>query len=133
MYLCGHTLSSNFPTTAGAIQTTRRGSNDAFVVKLNSSGSALVYSTYLGGTGANDFALTERVDPSGNLIVGGFTSSTDFPVLSAYQPVKSAGSGFDMFITKFSPAGSILFSTFLGGNGSDFVNQITTDSGERSM
>ena len=125
-YVTGFTLSANFPTTTGAYQTIFRGSESAFVAKLNSSG-ALVYSTYLGGSG-RDFASAIAIDGSGNAYVTGYTSSTNFPIVSgAFQP--AYGGGFnDAFVTKLNPAGAgLVYSTFLGGISDDIASSIAVD------
>ena len=77
-YVTGSTYSSDFPTTAGAFQTTLGGDDDAFVTELNPTGSGLVYSTYLGGSG-NDEGYPIAVDTSGNFYVTGLTYSSNFP------------------------------------------------------
>ncbi len=100
-YVAGETGSDNFPT-ANPIQATRNGSpNDAFVTKLNAAGSALVYSTYLGGSsGDMTFGGGIAVDGSGNAYVTGDTTSTDFPTATPFQSTKTGGS--DVFIAKIS-------------------------------
>jgi hypothetical protein len=125
-YVTGYTLSSNFPTTAGAFQTTYGSGQDAFVTKLNASGSALVYSTYLGGSGA-DQGNGIAVDGSGNAYVTGSTNSTGFPTTAgAFQT--TYGGGADAFVTKLNAAGSALvYSTYLGGSGGDAGNGIAVD------
>ncbi len=122
-YIAGETNSANFPTTPGAFQTqlapgsSNRG--DAFVTKLNASGSALVYSTYLGGS-ATDGATDIVVDDNGNATVTGFTDSTNFPLKNAIQTKLQSGYWSDAFVTTLNSSGSaLLFSTYLGysGNG----------------
>jgi hypothetical protein len=98
-YVTGNTSSTDFPT-AKPLQATNHGGSDAFVANLNAAGSALVYSTYLGGSAA-DSASGIAVDSSGNAYVTGSTSSTDFPIVNALQP-KNAG-GSDAFVAKISP------------------------------
>jgi uncharacterized protein (TIGR03437 family) len=156
-YVTGMTLSQNFPTTAGAFQTKNHGSGgqetfpiynygpallagDAFVTKLDPTGSKLVYSTLLGGL-ADDCAQTIAVDSSGNAYIGGYTlSTTDFPLVHAAQ---SKFGGFepqnyfftfgDAFVAKFDPTGStLIFSTFLGGGGDDQVSAIAVDAAGNS-
>src|SRR5207249_1753489 len=84
-YVTGVSLSTNFPTTAGAFQTTFGGPYDAFVTKLNPTGSGLVYSTYLGGNDSSQGSGI-AVDASGNAYVAGFTASTNFPTTAgAFQ------------------------------------------------
>jgi hypothetical protein len=118
-YVTGITNSSNFPITAGALQPTfGGGSTDAFVTKLNSTGSVLLYSTYLGGSNGNG-GEGIAVDSSGNAYVIGNTFSSDFPITSgALQP--TLGGGEDAFVSKLNSTGSaLLYSTYLGGSGSD--------------
>ncbi len=119
-YIAGATTSIDFPTTAAAYRATSAGAKDAFVTKLNAAGSALVYSTYLGGS-QNDYATAIAVDAAGSAYVTGSTFSFDFPVLNAFQPQKG-GAGIqgdidNAFLTKLSPGGhDIDYSSFLGGN-----------------
>lgn len=106
-----------FPVTPGAFQ--RIGSFDAFVTKLNPQGSALVYSTYLGGTAGVDRGWSIAVDSSGSAYVAGDTTSTNFPNASSVQPAFGGGLS-DAFVTKLNASGSALvYSTFLGGSLSD--------------
>jgi uncharacterized protein (TIGR03437 family) len=132
-YVTGWTLSTNFPTTAGAVQTTSGGANDAFVTKLNSTGTAIAYSTYLGGNG-NDVANGIAVDSSGSAYVTGITNSSNFPTTSgAFQTAFGGGStpasNGDAFVTKLNTTGTAFsYSTYLGGNGLDYGNAIALDS-----
>jgi hypothetical protein len=115
-YVTGFTNSPDFPTTSKAFQPTFGGGDgDAFVAKLNRSGSGLVWSTYLGGD-ASDVGIGLDVDRHGNVVVTGETGSTGFPTTpGAFQPA-FAGGPTDAFVTKLSAKGSkLLFSTFLGG------------------
>ena len=127
-YLTGQTRATNFPT-ANAIQGTFGGGfpdGDAFVTKLNAAGSALVYSTYLGGTD-NDIGFEIAVDPAGSAHVVGSAFSNNFPVANAFQGTLSGTS--DGFITKLNAAGSAFaYSTYLGGTGGDSSNGIALDS-----
>ena len=124
-YVTGYTGSNNFPTK-NPFQRARAGYYDAFVTKLSPTGSALVYSTYLGGSGG-DFANGIVVDSAGNAYVTGQTSSTNFPTKNPFQGASTGGS--DAFVTKLSPTGSTLvYSTYLGGSGTDFANGIAVDS-----
>ena len=115
-YVTGSTTSTNFPT-ASPLQAVFGGGmllGDAFVAKLNPAGSALVYSTYLGGSG-DDFGQGIAVDSSGNAYVTGSTYSTDFPTANPLQAV--FGGGIDAFVAKLNPTGSALvYSTYLGGS-----------------
>jgi len=125
-YITGQTSSTNFPTV-GPLQATNSGNYDAFVAKLNAAGSALVYSTYLGGSGY-DYGYGIAVDSSGNAHVAGQTWSTDFPTASPLQA--SFGGGIeDGFVAKLNAAGSALvYSTYLGGSGGEYGYGIAVDS-----
>jgi hypothetical protein len=126
-YVAGSTSSSDFPTTAGAFQTSLAGSENAFVTKLNPSGSALVYSTYLGGN-YEDAGFGIAVDPSGSAYVTGAASSSNFPTSPGTFQTSSAGLT-DAFVTKLNPSGSaLIFSTYLGGKGYDYSYGIALDS-----
>jgi len=125
-YVTGYTSSSDFPAV-GALQPANAGSNDAFVAKLNASGTALIYATYLGGTG-NDFGRGISVDSLGNAYVTGETHSTDFPTANPFQPAYGGGL-WDAFVTKLEPTGSILvYSTYMGGTDRDYGTGIAADS-----
>ena len=127
-YVSGETASDNFPTTAGALQTTFGGLVDAFVSKLNSCGSALIYSTYLGG-GGFDLGGGIAVDSSGNAYVTGSTQSSDFPTTAGALQTILAGGDFDAFVSKLNSTGSALvYSTYLGGSSSDGGDGIALDS-----
>ncbi|MBF0457671.1 MAG: SBBP repeat-containing protein [Nitrospirae bacterium] len=118
-YVTGVATSLNFPTTSGAFQTTLKNSHgNAFITKLNSSGTALLFSTYLGGTGYGDFGYGIAVDSSGSAYVTGVTGSTDFPTTSgAFQTSLKTSHG-NVFITKLNSSGTaLLFSTYVGGSG----------------
>ncbi|HKP53573.1 MAG TPA: SBBP repeat-containing protein [Chloroflexia bacterium] len=125
VYVTGYTNSSNFPT-ANPIQATNRGSNDAFVTKLNSSGSALVYSTYLGGSD-DDRAFSIAVDGSGNAHIVGHTPSTDYPTMNPFQATN--GGSYDVFVSKVNSSGSaLIYSTYLGGTALDYGYGIAADT-----
>ena len=118
-YVTGFTESSDFPTTAGAVQTTLDGFADAFVTELNPTGSALVYSTYLGGSNEESGAGI-AVDTSGNAYVIGSTQSSDFPITAGAFQTTYGGNGV-AFVTELNPTGSsLVYSTYLGGSGLDF-------------
>jgi hypothetical protein len=137
-YVTGYTASTNFPTVAGAFQTTCGGGTacstthiNAFVTKLNSTGTALVYSTYLGGS-TKDYGYGIAVDGSGDAFIVGTTYSLDFPVTAGvYQPACGGGScvNGDVFITEINPTGSgLVYSTYLGGKTTNEGNAIALDS-----
>jgi hypothetical protein len=116
-YVAGNTESANFPTSAGALDTTLGGSSDIFVTKLNATGTALVYSTYLGGSATEGGAIGIAVDSAGDAYVTGGTFSADFPTTPGAFQTTLPGGG-DAFVTKLNAAGSALvYSTYLGGTG----------------
>ena len=124
-YITGNAGSIDFPLK-NAIQATPGGSGDAFLAKLNATGSALIYSTYLGGSSL-DTASAVAVDSAGSAYVTGTTFSTDFPTKNPFQSVKGAQQ--DAFVAKINPAGSAwVYATFLGGNNVDQGNGIAVDS-----
>jgi len=128
-YVTGTTYSTDFPTV-DPVQAANGGMNDVFVAKFNAAGSALIYSTYLGGSG-NDYGTSIAVDSSGNAYITGYTTSPNFPTVNPLQPVYMGGGtdGFDGFVAKLNPAGSALvYSTYLGGNGDDSGNGIGADN-----
>lgn len=126
VYVAGFTASDNFPTTAGAYDTSFNGGpgyGDAFVTKLNSVGSSLNYSTYLGGTG-NDGGSGIALDSSENAYVTGSTTSDDFPT-STFAYDDSQNGSTDAFITKIKYTGaSLTYSTYLGGSDRDWGSGI---------
>ncbi|MBI4467856.1 MAG: SBBP repeat-containing protein, partial [Acidobacteria bacterium] len=116
-YVIGRTRSLNFPTVNPLQPTHGGGMFDAFVAKLNATGSVLVYSTYLGGSG-DEISWDIKVDATGNAYAGGSTNSTNFPTVNAFQPTLAGGS--DVFVAKLNAAGSALvYSTYLGGSGDE--------------
>ena len=132
-YPVGETSSTDFPTSPNPLQGYVAGSKaSGFVTKLNSLGTALVYSTYLGGSSAGDFVGAVALDSSDNVYVTGQTFSSSFPTTTgAFQPKCGSCSGgdSDAFVTKLSPTGSaLLYSTFLGGSGTDIGDGIAVDS-----
>jgi hypothetical protein len=129
IYLTGHTSSTDFPLVH-PIQASNNGGYDAFVTKINASGTALVYSTYLGGSDSENYAAPAggiAVDADGNAYVVGSTTSSDFPVVNAFQPAYSGN--IDGFLCKLNPAGSALvFSTYLGGSDFDLAKSVCVDA-----
>jgi hypothetical protein len=127
VYVTGSTSSTNFPTSEGAFQTAGVG-GDAFVAKFNPTGSALVYSTYIGGDNG-DAAYDISVDGEGNALLTGNTSSTDFPTKNAYQSsLNGGGDAGDVFVLKLNSEGTaLMYSTYLGGQGLDSGLGIGTD------
>ena len=126
-YVTGFTTSTDFPTK-NPLQTAKALGKDVFVTKINAAGSALVYSTYLGGSG-RDWGNGIAVDAAGNAYVTGFTGSTDFPTMNPLQPA-SGGGQTDAFVSKINPSGSeFVYSTYLGGSNNDEGRGIAVDSG----
>jgi hypothetical protein len=122
IYIAGSTLSPNFPTTSGVLQSTYDGNGDAFLTELNPTGSSLVYSTYLGGSGA-DSATAMALDGAGNVFLTGSTTSTDFPTVNPLQLANAGNS--DAFVAEVNPTGSaLLYSTYLGGSNNDYGTAI---------
>ncbi len=125
VYVTGTTWSANFPSLNALKTTNEANYTDAFVSKFNASGT-LIFSTYLGGSN-HDEGRAIAADSLGNSYVTGLTSSENFP-LSA-QPYISVGDPFfeDVFITQLNSNGQILYSTYMGGSGDDFGNDIVVD------
>jgi Beta-propeller repeat len=125
-YVTGRAGSGDFPTTAGAFDTTFGGVFDAFVAKLSRDGSSLVYSTFLGGASVDEPSGI-AVDPQGQAYVIGSTQSGDFPATPGAFDTALDGTE-DAFVTKISRDGSALaYSTFLGGSSDDFGSGIAVD------
>jgi uncharacterized repeat protein (TIGR01451 family) len=136
IYLTGQTTAgAGFPTTPGAYQPTKPGQSDAFVAKFNPSGTTLVYSTFLGGTG-NENTRSQRsgrivADAAGNAYVAGDTNSVDFPVGGAGADTVFGGGATgqtDAFYVKLGPTGAFLYGTYIGGNDYDYAVGIGVDS-----
>ena len=137
-YIAGHTMSTDYPT-CNAYQPSSgywsgRPYGDCFVSKLSSSGSSLRYSTYLGGS-YYDAAFDIIVDGEKRACITGYTESSDFPTLGAYQGAFQApwyARYSDIFVTRFSSSGTMLsYSTYLGGRGEDAGRGIAIDSSDR--
>ncbi|MFX0204652.1 MAG: SBBP repeat-containing protein, partial [Candidatus Hodarchaeota archaeon] len=129
-YITGYTDSDNFPTTPDAFARTLSGVwFDVFVTLLNASGNSLVYSTYLGGSDW-DQSFDLAIDSAGNCYVIGPTDSDDFPTLNAFNDTYS-GAG-DVFVAKINMTGNLVFSTYVGGSGTDFGIGIEVDSAGNS-
>ncbi|HKG61452.1 MAG TPA: SBBP repeat-containing protein [Pyrinomonadaceae bacterium] len=125
-YIAGQTVSLGFPTSS-PLQATSGGGTDAFVAKLNANGSALIYSTFLGGN-LTDIATSIKADNAGNAYVTGETNSGNFPVQNALHPTLN-GLLSDAFVAELNSTGSALvYSTYLGGHSDDRGNSIAIDS-----
>jgi len=140
-YIAGAAFSSNFPTTTGAYQTTNKSASiegwNQFVTKLNPAGSALIYSTFIGGS--NEYigpaGIQLAIDSSGDAYIAGTALSTDFPTTAgAYQTTNHATTqNADITLAKFNPTGTaLIYSTYFGGSGSgygdDSPNGLAVDS-----
>jgi Beta-propeller repeat len=148
VYISGMTESTNFPVfptnAPTAFQTNFGGNTDAFVTKLDLTGTSLIYSTYLGGK-LPDFGEGLAVDSGGNAWVTGFTSSTNFPLTNAIvlngitytnlntKPISSKNPETDAFVSKLSSDGTtLLFSSYLGGTNADVGLHIAVDSSDNA-
>jgi hypothetical protein len=125
-YITGNSSSTDYPITPGAFQTTNEGYSDVFVTKLNSMGTALIYSTYIGGSNG-DFSYSIAVDESGNAYITGYTLSTDYDITPGAFQTTNAGS-YDVFITKLNSTGTaLIYSTYIGGSNDDSGYGIAID------
>lgn len=125
VYVTGRTRSIDFPVSS-PLDGSLSGSSDAFVCKLDATGTSLIYSTYLGGD-SNEDGNAIAVDDSGNAYVTGSTLSSNFPTVSPLYGTRRGGS--DAFVSKLNSTGtSLIYSTYFGGKGSDIGNGITVDS-----
>ena len=128
-YVAGSTYSIDFPVM-NPWQPSLKGGQDAFVAKLSADGHSLLFSTYLGGSsgllGYPETAQGIALDSQGNAYLAGVTGSADFPLLNPLQTSRMGS--LDAFIAKVSPAGVLLYSTYLGGTGIDVGNAVGVDS-----
>jgi hypothetical protein len=123
-YVTGSTLSTNFPVASAAYSRLNGSLHDAFALKLSANGSMLAYSTYLGGSNA-EYAYGIAVDSSGNAYIAGDTMSANYPVVGGVQT--TFGGVADAFLTKLSSTGSVVYSTFLGGTGTEHAGGVAVD------
>jgi len=124
VYTAGFTFATNLPTTGGVAQSSNGGGGDGFVSKVNSSGTALLYSTYLGGSNF-DSLQGIAVDSAGSAWVAGYTDSSNFPLKNQNQ---GYGGGYDAVVAKLSSSGALLFSSYLGGANTDLAYGVAVDS-----
>jgi hypothetical protein len=125
VYVTGFTVSSDFPTTAGAYQRSSPGGLNAFVTEVSAGGSATIFSTYLGGT-QDDRGRAIALDTNGDVFVTGDTNSVNFPTTTG--AVQASGGGLDAFVTKLAPNGaSLVYSTYFGGSGNDIGRGLAVD------
>jgi uncharacterized protein (TIGR03437 family) len=128
-YLTGFTKSSDFPVVNGFMNRTKSGGESAFVTKVNQAGTDFVYSTVIEGNG-KDGGEGIALDTAGNIYITGYTTSTNFPLASAFQTVNRGAAGFeDAFVLKLDPAAQrLIYSTYLGGTGRDLGFRIAVDA-----
>ncbi|MEW5978489.1 MAG: SBBP repeat-containing protein, partial [Acidobacteriota bacterium] len=125
LVLVGTTSSVGFPTTSGSFAESAHGAQDVYVSELNADGSALLFSTFLGGS-SSDFASAVAVDGIGNIFVSGSTDSLDFPIEKPLQQTKRGLA--DAFLTKLNSQGNALvYSTYLGGSDFESVVGVQVD------
>ncbi len=123
--VAGFTYSTNFPITAGAVQTVNAGAIDAFIVKFNGAG-VRQWSTYFGGAG-DDMAYSVAADAAGNIAVGGSSTSNVFPATPGAYQMLNRGMA-DAFLARFNSAGQLLWATLLGGSSDDNAYGIASDA-----
>ena len=117
--IVGYTTSTNFPGTTGGVQPTSNGGGDAFIARLSSNLQMLTQATYLGGSNA-DIANTLALDASGNVFVGGYTASTNFPGTTGGAQPANAGGSQDVFVARLSSnLQTLVQATYLGGSDTD--------------
>src|SRR5262249_25257582 len=120
-YISGATTSSDFPGP-GPIQSAKGASSDAYVLKINPAGDAIVFGAWIGGDGS-DSAATLSVDQGGNVYLAGSTSSSNFPLQNPLQASRRGTQ--DAFAVKIDSSGStLLYSTYIGGTGADRVTAL---------
>ncbi len=136
IFISGRTASSSFPTV-NAYDDTWNDGYDCFVSKMNSTGTGLIYSTYVGGTFSytppyddrDDVAVALAVDTFGNAYVSGYTNSLYFPTVNAYDDTLGSWNTEDCFVFKLNATGNgLIYSTYIGGTGQDQATDITIDA-----
>ena len=128
--ITGDSESPDYPTTPGAVSRVKNGFRDAVVTKLAANGGSLVYSTYFGGSGYTETGMAAAFDSAGSAWIVGQTDSTDMPVMGAFQP--SLGNAFkaqisDAFIVRLTPSGALAFSSYFGGDSTDWATGVAVD------
>jgi hypothetical protein len=128
VYLTGYTWSADFPSTPGAYDTTHNGEVDLFAAKLNPNGASLAYATFV-GTSQGDEGNAIALDPSGAVVIAGYTRSTSYPTTpGAFQTTMPGPLGADCVITKINATGTgLVFSTYLGGRDWDISRSVVLD------
>jgi hypothetical protein len=131
IYLVGYTESTDLPTVnpiQGGLNLNQCFCEDTFVTKLSPDAMTVLYSTYLGGS-FEDYGESIALDGSDNIYITGRTQSDDFPTLAPIQPNRAGTyQDEDLFVSKISASGSLVYSTYLGGTDNDFIRRIAVDS-----
>ena len=124
----GYTTSTDFPTKTGSYQMVNNGNIDAFLTKFSADGSTLLFSTYIGSTGI-DQSNSIALGPDGSIYIGGFTYSTAFPTVNAFQVSQPSPVGKSGFVTRFAASGaSLIYSTYISGTAICQVSGLDVDS-----
>jgi hypothetical protein len=126
-YIAGTTTSTDFPPAGTPFQAANKGGHDVFIAKLDPSGTTLLFSTYLGGTG-DDFNAGIAIDSAFNIVVTGRTNSNDFPVAGAFQSTQGTAANDHAFVSEVNSSGtSLVYSTYLRGTGIDVATGVAVD------
>jgi len=127
IYLTGATTSTDFPISTSPFQSSLLGTSNVFVTKLDPTGTTLLYSTYFGGTGA-DTSAGIAADAAGNAYIAGTTTSADFPTKNSFQATPASPGNPHAFVSELSGTGTLVYSTYLSGNGTDTTKGMTLDN-----
>ncbi|HMK21311.1 MAG TPA: SBBP repeat-containing protein, partial [Terriglobales bacterium] len=127
IYLTGATTSTDFPLSSSPYQGTLNGTSNVFVTKLDPTGSTLLFSTYLGGSGM-DTSAGIAADAAGNAYLAGTTTSSDFPNKNAFQTAPVSPGNPHAFVSELTASGTLQYSTYLSGHGTDTVKGMTLDN-----
>jgi len=128
-FVTGYTESGDFPSANG-FDASLGGAKDAYVAKISSAGQ-LLWSTYLGGSGDNEWGYRIMTDASGSVVAVGVTSSSDFPTSNGFDTTyNNSDGGFDAFVTKIGSSGQLLWSTYLGGSGTEYGSGVAFDAND---
>lgn len=129
IYSCGQSTSVNYPTTPGAYDVTLNGSSDCVIYKLNSSGTSLIYSTYVGGSGFDHYVSIEIDQLTNEVYLVGTTESANFPTTPGAYQTTYAGGAYDVIVAKLNSNGNaLIYSTFVGGSINDQGTDMKIDS-----
>ncbi len=133
IFVVGEANSPDYPTTAGAYRAANQGNYDVVVTKMNPSGSAMVYSTFIGGSQLDSGSMID-VDASGNAYIAGYTTSNNYPTTPGVVQASYGGGTFDAVLTKLNATGSaIVYSTYIGGNKADKAHDVAVDGAGQAV